>query len=502
MQTGANAVAGAVQGGRVSARTRWSYGLGCIGRDATYTLVTNFMLTYMTLAVGLTNWQLGAVGAIMIAARVWDAVNDPMMGAIIDNTRSRFGKFKPYILAGALLNSLFTVLLFSNTVQNEKLYIVVFAVTYILWGMTFTMNDIGYWSMLPSLTVDRKERERVSSLARIGANIGLFLVMAGVPAITAGGMGSLYRPIAIGVAALFILCQLLVVWGVQAPKNRITAAQSHTSLKDMVRTIFKNDQLLVIVVAMLLFNIGYFTTTGFGVQFFYFDYGNFGGMEFTIFAATIGVAQVVTLAFYPQLAKRFSRKKLFGIAIFMVCLGYAGFMAVGYVLPMHMAMLCAIGLVLFSGQAIIQLLNLVLLADTVEYGQWKLGRRNESVIFSLNPFINKLGSAVQAGIFSITLIVSGLNRYSGEISRLEAELNTLGEGTASLREQIIARGNEIVATIPGSATFIMRLSMIVLPLLLILACYFIYRTKYKIDDEMYARIVGELAERESGTTVQ
>ena len=169
----------------------------------------------------------------------------------------------------------------------------------------------------------------------------------------------------------------------------------------------------------------------------------------------IGVAQIVTLALYPRISKNMDRRHLFGLAILMVVLGYLSFMLVGYLLPMNMAVLCVIGLVLFAGQAIIQLLKLVLLADTIEYGQWKLGTRNESIIFSLNPFITKLASAIQAGIFAFTLAASGLNRYSNEISALEKSTTLT---TAEIKQQ----ANALVASIPDSATLFLRVSMIAL----------------------------------------
>lgn len=475
----------------VGARTRWSFGLGCIGRDAAYTLVSNFIMTYLTLAVGLSNWELMAVGVVMVLARVWDAANDPMMGTIIDNMHTRFGKFKPYILSGALLNSIFIVLLFCDFGLKNGLFVLVFAITYVMWGMTYTMNDISYWSMLPSLTVNPKERERVTSLARIGANVGLFLVTALVPVLTQlGDMRGMYRTIAVAVAALFICCQILVVVGVQERPNDVTGQQNekHTRLRDMIRIIGRNDQLLAIVCSMFVFNVGYFVTTGFGVQFFYFDYGVYGGMEFTIFAICIGIAQVTTLALYPLLTKNLARRQVFRLAILLVLLGYLGFMATGYLLPMNMIVLCIIGLVLFSGQAMIQLLCYVLLADTIEYGQWKLGTRNESVIFSLNPFITKLASAVQAGVFALTLAVSGLNRYSGQISQLEKSTTLT---TAQIKQQCSA----VVASIPRSATLQMRAAMLVLPLVLIVASYFIYRRFYRIDDGLYAKIIADLEQR-------
>lgn len=475
---------------KVSTRTRLSFGLGCIGRDAAYTLVSSFILTYLTLAVGIEDWQLVSIGGIMVAARIWDAVNDPMMGTIIDNTHTRFGKFKPFIITGAVLNSVFIVLLFCDFDLSGVMFLVVFGITYVLWGMTYTMNDISYWGMLPSLTVNPKERERVSSLARIGANIGLFLITALVPIITQmGKMSDMYRLIAICVAGLFIACQLLVVLGVQESKNAIVDAKhDKTRLRDVAGLIFKNDQLVAVISCILVFNIGYYTTTSFGMQFFYFDYGVYGGMEFTIFALSIGVAQIATLAFYPVLAKRLSRPRLFRLAIILIVAGYVGFMSVGYVLPMNMVVLCIIGLVLFSGQAIIQLLNYVMLADTVEYGQWKLGTRNESIVFSMNPFTTKLAGAIQAGITSVTLAVSGLNKYSAQIAALE--------NSALPQEQIKAEANALVQTIPASSTLTLRASMIIVPLLLILASYAIYRRFYKLDDKMYASIIADLEKRE------
>lgn len=479
----------------VSLRTRLSYGLGCIGRDANYTLVTTYLITYLTLAVGLNAWQLGAVAVIMVVARVWDAVNDPLMGTIIDNTNTRWGKFKPYILAGALLNCVFTLLLFSGKLPTgqKPLFVLVFGITYILWGMTYTMNDISYWGMLPSLTVNPKEREKVTSLARIGASIGMFAVTALVPILTAGRMMEMYRTLSIAIAALFLACQFLIVLGVQEKKSSITQAKAGTKLRDIFRIIGKNDQLLAIAITLLLFNIGYYTTTGFGIYFFYFDYGNFGGPEFTYFALTIGVTQILMLSLYPAISKLMNRRKLFTVSLFLVLAGYICFMLVGYVLPMSMPVLIAIGFVLFAGQAVIQMLQYVLLADTVEYGQWKLGTRSESTVFSVRPFIDKISAAVQAGIIAVTLIISGLNESANQISALENNL-------ALTSEQRIAMGNEIVRNIPENATIIMRCAMLILPMLCTVAAYVVYRKKYTLNEEKYAEIIAELNEREQNAT--
>lgn len=477
---------------KVSLRTRLSYGIGCIGRDASYTLVTTYLITYLTFAVGLSAWQLGAVGVIMVVARVWDAINDPMMGTIIDNTHTRWGKFKPFILAGALLNCIFTILLFSGVLtsaaSSQALFLVVFAIAYILWGMTYTMNDIAYWGMLPSMTVNQKEREKVTSLARIGASVGLFAITALVPLLTPGNMTGMYRNIAIVVAILFVACQILVVVGVQEKKNAITQAKSGARLRDIFKVVGKNDQLMAISVALLLFNIGYYITTGFGTYFFWFDYGNYGGPEFTYFALTIGVTQILMLALYPVISKCMNRKTLFTVALFVVIAGYVGFMCTGYVWPMSLPVLLVVGFVLFAGQAVIQMLQYVLLADTVEYGQWKLGTRNESVVFSLRPFIDKMSGAIQAGVIALALIVSGLNNVANNISELERNV------AMSDTERVIL-GNAEVQLIDPTSTLIMRGFMLLLPLLCIIGSYLVYRAKYKLDEKKYAEIIEELAQR-------
>ena len=140
-------------------RTKWSYSLGGIGRDMTYALVATFFLTYVQYAVGLTKAQFSVIGVILIIGRVWDAVNDPIMGAIIENTRTRWGKFKPWVLIGAVFTAIVIIVMFNwrpmgNAGWN---YVIFFAVIYLLWEIAFTMNDISYWSMLPALTTDEKK---------------------------------------------------------------------------------------------------------------------------------------------------------------------------------------------------------------------------------------------------------------------------------------------------------------------------------------------------------
>lgn len=443
---------------------RYTFGLGTIGRDMLYSLISMYLIFYLTDILELSNTVLWWITVIIVGARVFDALNDPVMGVIVDNTRTRWGKFKPWITIGAGASGLFTILLFTDYGITGTGYIPIFAFLYLLWGISFTANDISYWSMLPSLTMDQKEREKIGAFARICANIGLFMVVAGIVPITnaigdaTGSMKTAYFIFAIAIVVIMLIGQSITVLGVREKKG-VFKKEEKTTLKGMVRAIFKNDQLLYTAIAMALFMIGYVTTTSFGLYYFKYAFGDEG--MYSIFAVILGVAQITALAVFPLFSKRFDRKKLYTGATIFVFAGYAVF----FFSPMNMIFIGIAGLLLFLGQAFIQLLMLMFLADTVEYGQWKLGKRNESVTFALQPFINKMGGAVASGIVGATIIISGIN-----------DAKTAADVTAG-----------------GLLT--LKLAMFVLPLLFIISGYLIYRFKYKIDRTMYKKMLEELEER-------
>jgi melibiose permease/lactose/raffinose/galactose permease len=475
----------------ISKQTKYVYAMSGMGRDMMYALYANFLIVFLTDALGLPNWQLIAVGTIIAVSRIWDAINDPMMGTIVDNTQSKYGKFKHWILIGALSSAIIFVLLFQDLGLSGTAFIWVFGILYVLSGMTFTMNDISYWSMYPSFTTNPKERESIGSLARIFASVGMFITIALVPIIyqnaSVGPIQS-FSIIAIVIAIIFVISQIILFIFVKQPKNKIAEADTKKStLKDMVRVIFKNDQLLVIIVAIFLFNCGYFITTALGIYFFNYDFNKYGGAEFTIFSAILAISQLTALITFPIIMKKMTRKMLFTISVAMIAIGYIIFMSVGYILPLNMLFIGLAGLVLFSGQGFIQVLVLVMLADTIEYGQWKLGTRNESIVFAINPFVTKLATSVQVFVVSITLAMSGLNE--GVINPLTTARRLNPNMTTEQSRALIA------SNVTPEMLLQLRSAMIILPLILIIISYVIYRWKYRIDAKMYQKITDDLMKR-------
>ena len=443
----------------VSARNRWSFAIGTLGRDMVYTLMAVFLLVYLTEVLRLPNETLAWVNGILLAARLFDAFTDLLMGTIVDNTRTRWGPYKPWILFGALTSGIMTVLLFTDPGQRGAGYIAFFTVVYLLWGLAFTTNDIPYWSLLPALSLDQRERERIGALAKVFATIGLFSVVVAILPVTAmlGGDARAWTLFAVGLVTVLWLGQLVTLIGVREP--RLAADQRRTTLREMVRAVVRNDQLLWTAVAMTLFMTGYNTTTSFGVYFFKYAFRDEG--MYVPFAAVLGVGQLVGFGVYPLVRRRLDRARTYTLAIALVALGYVVF----FFSPMDIVPIGVAGLLLFVGQSFLVALMLGFFTDCIDYGHWKLGRRNTAVTFALQPFINKVGGALGTAVVGATLIQTGIN------------------GAPSPD-----------AVSPGGIT-VMRLMMMAFPLVLILLSYAIYRWKYRIDESFHAGIVADLRER-------
>ncbi len=454
-------------------RNRYAFGLGTFGRDFSYTLVAMYLMFYLTDVVRITGSTLAAVTGIVVAARIFDALNDPIVGLFIDNTRTRWGKFKPWIVTGALLTAVLLILLFTDFGLSGAQFIWAFTGIYLAYGLAFTANDVGYWSMMPALSQSQQQRDSIGAFARIFASLGAFtIVVAIVPITTAltdltGSETKAYQLLAVLAATLLLIFQSITVLFAKEDPN-IPLETEKTRLRDLGQILFKNDQLVAVAIAMTLFTTAYTTTVSLGLYYFKYVFGDEG--MYSVFALVLGVSQISAMAFYPALAKRFSRRTLYTASMILVTLGYLIFF---FAPAGNMLIVGACGVLMFVGQALIQVLILMFIADTVEYGQWKFGRRNESVTFAVQPFINKLAAALAAGVVGATVLLAHTQEVpAGEV-------------------------------LTGSDLMIFKAAMLGLPLLLILGSYVVYTRFYKIDAKFYSRMIEDLnARKDSENEVQ
>lgn len=441
-------------------RNKCFFGLGTVGRDMFYSFEANAILYFLSDVLSLPLWVFAAVSMVLSVMRIFDALNDPITGMVIDNIRSPWGKFKPAIVAGGVVSVIFYLLLFGN-IGTGWTFVVIFGAAYLMWDISFGINDIAYWTLLPALTTDQRQREKNGTFARICANVGMYIIMVGWKPITSamGDTPKAWFIVAVAMCVMYLGFLCFTIFGVKENRN-VVPNEEKTTIKQMWKVLVRNDQLMWTTLAMALFMVGYCTTVGFAVYYMKYIFGDEG--KYVILVVVCGISQLGTLAIYPAAAKKLNRRQLYTLATALVLAGYFIFFFAEISL-----LLIAFGAVLvFVGQAFIQTLMLMFLADTVEYGQWKLGKRNESITFSIQPLVNKIGGALSTGLVSLTLILSGIK---------------IDETTADF--------------IDDSGKILLKISMFAIPLVFIVAGYIIYLKKYKISEEFYSKILKDLKDR-------
>lgn len=462
-------------------RNRIFFGLGTIGRDALYSLISMYLINHLTGVVGFSDGGILFIGGILTVLGIFDAVIDPFMGILVDNTNTRFGRYKPWIFGGMIGTGLLAIMMFHNIEMDETTHIISLTIVYFLFSFAFTANDLSYWSLMPNITKNQKDRESIGAFARICANIGMFamvIIYTQVPTLFAfTGMNNrdIYFMFAIIIVLIMWAFQLFTLFGVKENKDNYVASE-RTNLRGMWKALLDNDQLMVIATAMALFMVGYSVTTAFGVYYFRYAYGDEN--MYMVFAAVLAVAQLTALSVFPLFRKKFNRKQLYTGSMIAVVISYLVFFLSFEFMPI----IIVAGLGLFFGQAFIQLLMLLFLADAIEYGEWKLGKRNEAVSFAVQPFINQFGSAISKGVVTLTLVISAINPVEDLIKNLAMDSPERAE---------------IIAGVSDGSIWIMKISMMILPLILIIAGFVLYNKKFKIDEKMYSEIISDLEDRKS-----
>ena len=474
------------------------YPLSTIGRDMIYSLFTNYILVYVMYTRSLTDAQLAAVTAIIVAARIFDGANDPIMGNLIERTRGRFGKFKPWLAIGMLTTCFVVYAAFNSNLEGWS-FIWFFGVIYFLFSITYTMNDISYWGMVTALSEDGDSRNLFTSRATLCAGIGGTAASILIPLFTAGEFAlggsakSAYGIIALVICILAPLFMLFTLFGVK--ERRDLSPAPPVSFKKIFSTIGGNDQLLWVCLIFLIQSIGNsIAASGVANNYIYFEFGYEGGLYSTF--TTVGMAATAFLMiFYPAISRKFHRKQLMSILLGISAVGYAVQILAGLLLPSGNLefWVLTVGYMLANfGQYGFYLILMISIFNTVEYNELKHGTRDEAIITSMRPFLTKLSSALVILIAYASYMLCRVTSYTNQISDLE-NLAERGAITAAEKSTQIA---EILSRVQPSQTLGLLLAMTVLPFALQLIGYLLYKKHYKLDEEEYDRICEELKGRE------
>lgn len=405
-------------------RNKWFFTIPGLGRDMLYTLVSTYFLQYVQFGLTLTAVQFATLSLLIgILGRIWDGINDPMMGAIIEGSHIKWGKFKPWIFIGALADSILTIVLF-NLRPSGWLYVAVICAVYLLWEAAFTMNDIGYWSMIPSLSRTKERRDKITTLTIFFAGLGTIAMTAMVTYLAPGNVLNAYTIFSI-IAAVFVAGgqTITAIFVKEAKREDAEKTETDISLKKMVKTIFNNKQLLWMSLAMLCSSVTTALLLGLIYNLYYLEVGYNGNIIIVIII--YAVCNTFIQLIYPSLAKKFKRKQIQFVSFFFVIAGFLGLSLMGWsdIFPFHMALLCICSVLIFAANTLFYTASVINLNNCVEYNEYITGERSEAVVTTMRPLIVKFGDAIKYLIVTLTLIFSGLYAITQNVSAIETQTN-------------------------------------------------------------------------------
>ena len=445
---------------KLTSREKYSYGIGAYGKDLACGIVYTFLMIYFTDVVGINP---AFVGTLFLMARLWDAINDPIMGMIVDNTRSRFGKFRPWIFIGTILNSVVLFLLFRKPdLEGTSLYLY-YSVMYILWGMTYTIMDIPYWSMIPTLATTKEDREKISVVPRIFASLGgLTVTTFGIALVNKLGNGNQikgFEYFALGIVIIFIISTIVTCINVKE-KTQVQVNSEKVNIKQAFNILKQNDQLLVFIGIVLAYNLAMQLAGGAAI--YYFKYVAGKESLFSLYSF-FKVAEIGGLMLFPVVTRKIGRQQVFRVATILPMFGLITLFISGLIAPQSILFISVSAVLLNLGSGFLLGSTTVMLADIVDYGEYKLGSRNESIIFSAQTLLVKLASALSGWLIGVGLSLIGY--VAG----------------AAVQSNITIIGIRVIMTI--------------IPSIVALVMYVIYKSKYKINGSFHDEILQVIGSR-------
>lgn len=458
---------------KLSGKEKVSYGLGAVGKDMVYMFSASYILYYYQDLLGVSAI---AMGFILLAARIFDAFNDPIMGVIVAKTRTKWGRFRPWLLIGTILNAVVLYFMFSAPPALDGSGLIAYAaITYILWGVTYTMMDIPFWSMIPAFTEGGKERESLSTLGRtcagVGSAITTVITMKCVYVFGQGNERLGFRYFALLVAALFVVFITITCLNI---KEKSTVTVDAPSVKQMFRALLQNDQAMTVVVTIVLINCSIYTTSNLVIYFFKYDFGGAGWYNsYTLFNIFGGAMQILSMMIlFPLLRKVLSTIQVFYVSFAMAIVGYVVLLVLAFTNMSNVFLLFIPGFFIFAANGMLSILTTVFLANTVDYGELKNNRRDESVIFSMQTFVVKLASGVAAMITAASL-----------------ELFHLSNDTSDTQA--------VAESVADSSVVGLRMTMTVLPIAGLLIAVFVFYKKFILTEEKVEEIAQKVKEKRS-----
>lgn len=496
-------------------RENITYSLGSLGREVSNNCINVFFLAYLNVYMGLDALVLTFA---FVIAKAWDTVNDPLLATLVNNTKpsKRWGKFRPWIAIGALLNAVSLVAMFiplnpDTTAEGVRYFY--YILMYIIWGMTFTVVDVPFWSMIPTIANSTEERNKVSSLAKLVGGFGGFVASTigtslCMPLI-APKYGAEKAYFAMGViAAVLMFCFIMVT--VLCNKEKYSIPSEDVGIKEIFNFFKSNDQLRAYAVSYVLF-CSATTISLFQILYIFIYYGNneMGILDpnvgYTVFTIVACTGQGIAMFFYNLITKKIPREKIYGANYFMAIIGMTALFLVFFILKpeygslgntaskwINVVIVAIAGAFLMTSNGLNQIGSTVMIADVVDYGEYLTGKRGDSVIFSVQTLLTKFAGAIAMLLLGIGIKVAGL-------PQIVSKWNETANNGAGAFEQV---PDLTTGVLDSNSLTILRIFMFLIPIPLCIAGYIVYKRKYNLYGDRYDKIKAEIEKRRlNGVTV-
>lgn len=468
-------------------KTLFSYAAGAFGHDVFYAALSSYLIMFITSQLfnsstgggeGYSEKMIAIVATMLFVLRFVELLIDPIIGGVVDNTRTRWGKFKPWILFGGTVGSVCIALLYTDlgglSTSNPTLYIIMFVVIFAVLDIVYSFKDIAFWGMIPALATTSKERETVGVCARMASTIAQSLVTFSIVPIvlffsknhsqTANVIGDKQGWMAFGliVAAVSLIGGIITVIGAKEQNNVLRNDSEKTTILKVFKAIAQNDQLLWLSVAYGLFALGQVICNSFVLYYFTYIFGN--ASEFAVVGTINLVIGFVSVLLFPILSRVLNgRKNLFIVGVTVMIVGMVIFGLADKNLPMILS-----GYVLFFFPYPMMFLCVLLtITDCVEYGQLKTGTRSEGVTLCVRPLLDKLAGAISNGVVGFTAIWVAMTN------------SATADSVAANPENVIH----------------FKMIMFGLPIALFVIAIIVFAKKVKLTEKYHADIVDELTQK-------
>ena len=456
---------------------RIAYACGNLGQSAFYNAMSTYFIVYVTGCLfsgvdkALATKLIGVITSLVVIIRIAEIFIDPLLGNLIDNTNTKWGRFRPWQFFGGLISAVLLAVIFSGMFGlvnvNTTLFIVLFVITFVVLDVFYSLRDISYWGMIPALSSDSHERSTYTALGSFTGSIGYNgITVVVIPIVSyftwtltgAKGEGQAgWTSFGIIVGLLGILTAWTVAFGTKESTNALRAkAQKNGNPLEAFKALFQNDQLLWVALSYLLYAIANVATTGVLLFLFKFVLDNQAAYSMTGVIAL--VAGLIMAPLYPILNKRIPRRVLYIVGMTSMIVAY---ILLGLFSTNMTVVFIALVLFYIPG-TLIQMTAILSLTDSIEYGQLKNGKRNEAVTLSVRPMLDKIGGALSNGITGFIAVAAGMT------------------------------GNATAADMTPSNIHTFEICAFYVPLILIVLSLLVFMFKVKIDEKMHAKIVKEL----------